>query len=140
MRCSQRRAPNRQTGCHLDFIRALTLGHHQGAHDHVGLQPAIGIREQNPVAGGGARAKMAGVTLAQPTLRQHVHALHLYARVFLRELSEDFARAIGRAIIHDDEFSFNAALREQMTERLFDAGFLVPCGHHDRATNNSREW
>ncbi len=73
---------------------------------------------------------MAGVTFAKPAFRQHVHPLHLRARVLPGQRSEDFTGVVGGPIIHDDQLDLHAALCQQMTNRLPDPRFLVP-GRND---------
>ena len=116
-------------------IGSIAFRHPHGPRDHVGLQPAIGIREENPVARGRAGADVAGVTFAEPAFRQHVHALHLHPRVLLRQPPQDLAGSVGGPIIHDDEFSVHPALREQMMNRLLNPRFLI-ARRDDHGTSN----
>ena len=71
-------------------------------------------------------ADVAGVTLAEPAIRQHVHPLHLHARILLRQSPQDFARPVGGAVVHDDDFQLDAALREQLANRLLNPRILIP--------------
>ena len=53
----------------------------QRPRDHIRLQPAIGIGEEDPLACGGAGADMARVTLAQPAVRQRLDPQGLQPRI-----------------------------------------------------------
>src|SRR6185503_12966231 len=109
----------------------------QSARNYVWLHPAIGIREKNPVARRRARADVAGVTLSQPPFRQYVHAPHLYPCILLCELSEYFTCLVGGPIVHDDDFELYSALREQVTNCLFNPCLLIPRGDDHRAINRA---
>lgn len=103
--------------------------------EHVRLMPAIGVREKNPFARGGARAEMAGVTFIQPTVRQNVHAHHSHARVLPCQQPENLAGAVGGTIIHDEDFQLHIALLNQTANRLFDARLLIAGGNHHGAAD-----
>lgn len=94
------------------MLRFIPFCHAQGARDHIRLEPAISIRKEYPIAGGRARAHVAGMTLAQPAVRQRAHALHLHARVLRRQSLENLARSIRRSVIHNDDLKVHSTLRE----------------------------
>ena len=85
------------------MISVVAFGQLDGALNDVGFQPTVGIREENPIAGGRTGAEMAGITLAQPAFRQNIHAQRSYSRIFTREQTQDFAGAIGRPVVDDDQ-------------------------------------
>jgi hypothetical protein len=76
------------------------LRHPQRPRDHIRLEPANGIREQNPLARGRARTDVAGVALAKPAFRQCLHALHLHPCILLRQPPQDFARSVRGSVVH----------------------------------------
>ena len=84
------------------MIGLIAFRHPQGPGNYVGLQPAIGIREKNPVARRCAGTHMTGVTLAEPAVWQHLHPFDAHPRILFRQASEDFARLVRGPVIHDD--------------------------------------
>jgi hypothetical protein len=117
------RTPQQCARSHRYVIGSLAFGHAHGARDHVGPQPTIGVREENPVARGRVCADTAGMTLAQPTFRQHIHPLDPHSRICLCQLFQDRARTVSGPVIHHDKLRLHPALREQMTKRLLNARF-----------------
>src|SRR4026209_2101170 len=109
MRGLEAKAPRGKAGNHRYVVRSIPLGDAQRACDHVGLQPAVGVREEDPVAGGGACTEGAGVTLAKPALRQSRHSLHLQARVFNSQSLEDFSSAVGGPVVDNNDLKLDAS-------------------------------
>ena len=121
-------------GGQRDVVGAVAGRHPQGALDDVRLQPAVGVGEQDPVARGGGGAEVAGVALAEPALRQHVHVQDSHcALVLRRQAAEDVAGPIGRAVIDGNDLDPHAALPQQVADRRLDVRLLVVRRHDDRA-------
>ena len=122
-------------GRQRDVIGGISSGDAQRTRNHVGLQPAVGIGEQQPVAGGDTGAHMACVGLAQPVLRQMLDACRSHAHILGRESPQDVAGRVGGSIVNDDHLEGDMPLREQMTNRRFEACFLVTRSHDHRAAH-----
>ena len=120
-----------------DVIGGISSGDAQRTRNHVRLQPAVGIGEQQPVARGDAGAHMACVGLAQPALRQVLDACRTHARILGRESPQDVAGRVGGSIVDDDHLECDMPLREQMTNRRFEACFLIARRHDHRAAHGA---
>jgi hypothetical protein len=116
-------------------IDAFALCQANRTNEYVRLQPTIGIREQNPLASRCVSAEVTGVAFAEPTVRKRCDVNHLEARIFFRELFEDFTGAIGGPVINDDQFHFNMRLREQAADGVFDARLLIASCHNNRTAD-----
>ena len=112
------------------MIDPLLVCHRNRAGHYLRLQPTIGVGKKEPLACGGLSADMAGVTLAQPTFRQHVHAFNSDPRILLGYSPKNVGRSIARAIINDEDLQVDALLREQATDCLFYSTFFITRGDH----------
>ena len=124
-------------GRQRDVIGGISSGDAQRTRNHVRLQPAVGIGEQQPVARGDTGAHMACVGLAQPALGQVLDACRTHARILGRESPQDVAGRVGGSIVDDDHLECDMPLREQMTNRRFEACFLIARRHDHRAAHRA---
>ena len=67
-----------------DVIGRIACGDAEGTRNHVGLQPAIGISEQHPLAGSRVGSHMACVRFPEPAIRQVLDAYRTYTRTSTR--------------------------------------------------------
>ena len=80
---------------------------------------------------------MACVGLAQPALRQVLDAYRTHARILGREPPQDVAGRVGGSIVDDDHLECDMPLREQMTNRRFEACVLIARRHDHRAAHRA---
>ena len=114
-----------------DVIDAVPCRHPQRPGDDVRVQQAIGVGEEQPVAGRGLRADVQRVRLAQPALGQRRHLDEPHARIVGGEAADDRRRRVDRAIAHDDHLERDAALGEELADRGLDAvGFVAGRDDH----------
>src|SRR5436853_554200 len=99
MRRLKAKALRRKTGGERDMIDTLAIRQPHSARDRIGRQPAIGIREKNPIAPGEAGSHVAGVALAEPAIWQFVDPNDSHSRILLGETSENGIGLIRRAVV-----------------------------------------
>ena len=97
-----------------DVVRVLAIAPRQRARDHVRLQPAVGISEEDPVACRRRGADMTRMALAEPAAGS---ASTRFMRT--RESSAISRRRIspvrsGGSVVDDDDVDGDAGLGEQM--------------------------
>ncbi len=92
----------------------------------------VGVREQDPVAGGRGRPLVHGVRLAEPPRGQHVDARDPQRRVRGRQLAQDAAGRVLGAIVDRDHLVRGVVLRQQRRDRAAHAGRFVPAGDDHR--------
>ena len=124
-------------GRQRDVIGSISSGDTQRTRNHVRLQPAVGIGEQQPVARSDTAADVTCVGLAEPAVRQVLDAYRTHARTLGRESPQDVTRRVGGSIVDDDHLECDMPLREQMTNRGFEACFLIARRHDHRATHSA---
>ena len=122
----------RHPGRERDVVGVFAFRHPQRARDHVRLEPAIGVREQNPITRSQAGANMAGMALPKPAFGQRVDPLYRHARVLLRQPAQNLARSVLRAVVHGDDFQSGTLLRQQTANGGFDPRLLITRCQNDR--------
>ncbi len=75
--------------------------------------------------------------LAQPAVRQVPDAYRLHARILGRESPQDLAGGVDGSIVDHNHFECDMPLREEMTNRLFEACFLIARRHNHRAVHGA---
>src|SRR5271157_4813750 len=94
----------------------------------------VGIRCQNPFAGGGARRQMQGMHFAVPLGRQCFVVKNLEPTTSSRlrcPLVRYGSRVVLRVIIHKNNFKIGIVKRQEGFERGGKRLFLVARGHND---------
>ena len=118
-----------------DVIGSISSGDIERTRDYVRPQPAVGIGEQQPVARGDTGADMTRMSLAQPAVRQVLDACRTNAGILGREPPQDVTGPVGGLIVDHDHLEGDIPLREQMTNRRFEARFLIARRDDHRATH-----
>ncbi len=124
------------SGHQRDVIGGISGGDAQRTRNHVRLQPAVGIGEEQPVTRGDTGAHMARVGLAEPAVRQLLDACRTHARILGRESPQDLAGGVGGSIVDHNHLECDMPLREEMTNRLFEC-FLIARRHDHRAAHGA---
>ena len=79
----------------LDFTYGqLMVRDGKGARENVHFDPAIGVREEKPLARRRVCAHVPGVTFSEPRIRQRFHVKDAHARIFISDAVQNFSRAI----------------------------------------------
>ena len=66
-----------------------------------------------------------------------VDAVRTHARVFGSQPPQDVTGRVGGPIVDDDELECDVPLREEMTNRCFEARLLIPRGDDHRAAHGA---
>ena len=93
----------------------------------VRLPGVVGVEKGDVVAVGAGERTVARGKRATAVLVDEGDALG----VFGSQTLQDFGRAIGRAVVHHDEFHLRVALPEHARDRLAHIGRGVVAGHDD---------
>ena len=126
------------SGTKREAVDVAPLAERYSTSQCVALDGHIGVAEQQILAMCRTACRVERVDLAEPSLGQRLDADDLEPWVTACGIARDVARAVGRAVVHEDELEIRVVLGEARAKRRPDSPRLVPRRHDDRDAGPAR--
>ena len=114
-------------------------GHGNGGGERPWRMDGIGVRKEEPIAGGGLGELMTSPVLAGPAFRQRRTGNEAVPGAACHQVVYDFRGAVGRAVIEDEYFEVRVLLSNERRNAGGDGTLFIAGGDENGDTLGRRD-